>query len=105
MENGYIQLPYGYIPDQKDNEKLYFDLPLNYKKNLLFDKLPYIAQINNSAIDDVVKGKKNDDLSIQKFLLATDLLEDAIQDNLNMIVMDREFNNADVRRALDTKFP
>ena len=28
MENGYIQLPYGYIPDQKNNEKLYFDLPL-----------------------------------------------------------------------------
>ena len=53
-----------YIPDQKNNEKLYFDLPLNYKKNLLFDKLPYMAQLNNPAIDDVVKGKKNDDLSI-----------------------------------------
>ena len=94
-----------YIPDQKNNEKLYFDLPLNYKKNLLFDKLPYMAQLNNPAIDDVVKGKKNDDLSIQKFLLATDLLEDAIQNNLDMIVTDGEFNDADVRRALDTKFP
>ena len=37
--------------------------------------------------------------------MATDLLEDAIQDNLDMIVTDREFNDADVRRALDTKFP
>ena len=105
MENGYIQLPYGYIPDQNQNEKLYFDLRLNYKKNLLFDKLPYIAQLNNPAINDVVKGNKNDDLSIQKFLLATDLLEDAIQDNLDMIVTDGEFNDAGVRRALDTKFP
>ena len=102
MENGHIQLPYGYV--QKNNEKLYFDLPFNYKKNLLFDKLPYVAQLNNPAIDDVVKGKKNDDLSIQKFLLATDLLEDEIQGNLNMIVTDRDFNDADVRRALDTKF-
>ena len=96
MENGYIQLPYGYIPDQNQNEKLYFDLRLNYKKNLLFDKLPYIAQLNNPAINDIVKGNKNDDLSIQKFLLATDLLEDAIQDNLDMIVTDGEFNDAGV---------
>ena len=105
MESGHIQLPYGYVPDQNSNEKLYFDLPLNYKKSLLFDKLPYIAQLNNPAIDNVVKGKKNDDLSIQKFLLATDLLEDTIQDNLDMIVMDGDFNEAGVRRALDTKFP
>ena len=105
MENGYIQLPYGYIPDQNQNEKMYFDLPLNYKKNLLFDKLPYVAQLNNPAIDNVVKGKQNDDLSIQKFLLATDLLQDTIQDNLDMIVTDGEFNDAGVRRGLDTKFP
>ena len=105
MESGHIQLPYGYVPDQNSNEKLYFDLPLNYKKSLLFDKLPYIVQLNNPAIDDVVKGKKNDDLSIQKFLLATDLLEDTIQDNLDMIVTDGDFNEAGVRRALDTKFP
>ena len=42
MENGYIQLPYGYV--QKDNENLYFDFPFDYKKKLLFDKLPYVAQ-------------------------------------------------------------
>ena len=105
MESGHIQLPYGYVPDQNSNEKLYFDLPLNYKKSLLFDKLRYIAQLNNPAIDDVVKGGKNDDLSIQKFLLATDLLEDTIQDNLDMIVTNGDFNEAGVRRALDTKFP
>ena len=104
MESGHIQLPYGYVPDENSNEKLYFDLPLNYKKSLLFDKLHDIAQLKNPAIDDVVKGKKNDDLSIQKFLLATDLLEDTIQDNVDMIVTDGDFNEADVRRALDTKF-
>ena len=105
MENGYIQLPYGFIPDQNEDEKIYFDLPLNYKKNLLFDKLLYVVQLNNPAINNGVKGKQKNDLSIQKFLLATDLLQDAIQDNLDMIVMDGEFNDAGVRRALDTKFP
>ena len=72
---------------------------------MLFDKLPYIAQLNNPAIDDVIQGKKNDDLSIQKFLLATDLLQDTTQDNLDMIATDGAFNNAGIRRALDTKFP
>ena len=105
MESGYIKLPYGYVPDENPNEKLYFDLPLNYKKSLLFDKLPYIAQLNNPAIDDVIQGKKNDDLSIQKFLLPADLLQDTIQDNLDMIATDGDFNNAGIRRALDTKFP
>ena len=105
MENGYIQLPYGFIENQNEDEKMHFNLPLNYKKSLLFDKLPYVAQLNNPAINNVVKGKENDDLSIQKFLLATDLLENAIQDNLGMIVTDGEFNDAGVRRVLDTKFP
>ena len=105
MESGYIKLPYRYVPDENPNEKLYFDLPLNYKKSLLFDKLPYIAQLNNPAIDDVIQGKKNNDLSIQKFLLATDLLQDTIQDNLDMIATDGDFNNVGIRRALDTKFP
>ena len=105
MESGHIQLPFGFIPDQNPDNDLYFDLPLNYKKNLLFNKLPYIAQLNNPAIDDVVRGKKTDDISIQKFLLATNLLQDTIQDNLDMIVTDGDFNDASVPRTLGTKFP
>ena len=35
----------------------------------------------------------------------TDLLQDSIQENLNMIVTDGSFNDASIRRALDTKFP
>ena len=104
MESGNIQLPFGFVPDQNPDDDLYFDLPLNYKKNLLFNKLLYIVQLNNPAIDDVVRGKKTDDISIQKFLLATDLLPDTIQNNLDMIVTDGDFNNASVRRALDNKF-
>ena len=104
-KNGYIKLPYRFVSSDKDKEKIRFNLPLNYKKDVLFQKVPYFAEANNSAIDDVVLGKKTDDLSIQKFLLSKGVLEDAILDNLDMIVTDRKFNNAGIRRKLDLKYP
>ena len=102
--NGRIQLPYGFL-EEETREKFHLDLPNNFKKELLFENLPFVAQLNNPAIENVVKGKTSDDLSIQKYLLATGLLEDTIQNNLDMIVTDNEFNNAGVRRVLDQKYP
>ena len=84
---------------------MHFDLHQNFKKELLFGKQPYVAHLENPAINDVVKGGKVDSLALQKFLLATDLSQDSIQENLDMIVTDGGFNNASIRRALDTKFP
>ena len=55
---------------------------------MLFEKQPYVAHLENPAINDVVKGGKVDSLALQKFLLATDLLQDSIQGNLDMIVTD-----------------
>ena len=104
-KNGYIKLPYGFVSNDNNKEKIRFNLPLNYKKDVLFQKVPYFAEANNSAIDDVILGKKRDDLSIQKFLLSKGVLEDAILDNLDMIVTDRKFNNAGIRRKLDLKYP
>ena len=104
-KNSYIKLPYGLVSDDKNKEKIRFNLPLNYKKDVLFQKVPYFAEANNSAIDDVILGNKRDDLSIQKFLLSKGVLEDAILDNLDMIVTDRKFNNAGIRRKLDLKYP
>ena len=101
--NGSIQLPYGFL--EKEKNEINFNLPKGFKKELLFENLPFVAQLNNPAIDNVVEGKSTDDLSIQKYLLATGLLEDTIQNNLDMIVMDGEFNNAGVRRVLDQKYP
>ena len=102
--NGSIQLPYGFL-ESEDRNKINFDLPKSHKKELLFENLPFVAQLNNPAIENVVSGKDSDDLSIQKYLLATGLLEDTIQNNLDMIVTDGEFNNAGVRRVLDQKYP
>ena len=104
-KNSYIKLPYGLVSDDKNKEKIHFNLPLNYKKDVLFQKVPYFAEANNSAIDDVILGNKRDDLSIQKFLLSKGVLEDAVLDNLDMIVTDRKFNNAGIRRKLDLKYP
>ena len=105
MESGSIQLPYGFVCDKNPGGELHFDLHQNFKKELLFKKQLYVANLENPAINDVVKGGKVDSLALQKFLLVTDLLQDSIQENLDMIVTDGGFNNASIRRALDTKFP
>ena len=105
IKNKYIKLPFGLVSDKKNEEKIRFNLPLNYKKDVLFESVPYFAEANNSAIDNVVLGNKKDDLSIQKFLLSKGVLEDAVIDNLGMIITDRKFNNAGIRRKLDFKYP
>ena len=104
-KNGSIKLPDGFVFNENDKQKLRFDFPLDYKKDVLFRKVPYFAEVNNKAINDVDLGKKKDDLSIQKFLLGKGVLEDAILENLDMIVTDRKFNNAGIRRKLDKKYP
>ena len=105
MESGSIQLPYGFICNKNPGGELHFDLHQDFKKELLFKKQPYVAHLENPAINDVVKGGKVDSLALQKFLLATDLLQDSIQENMNMIVTDGGLNDASICQALDTKFP
>ena len=38
-KNGYIKLPYGFVSKENDKQKLRFNLPLDYKKNVLFRKV------------------------------------------------------------------
>ena len=99
-----IQLPFGYVPDDNEKGNLQFNLPLNFKKDILFGKLPYIAHLDNPTIDNVVKGNKVDDLAIQKYLLATDLMQDTIGKSEHDSHR-RRFNNASIPRTLDTKYP
>ena len=105
MESGSIQLPYCFVRDKNLGGELHFDLHQNFKKELLFEKQPYVAHLENRAINDVVKDGKVDSLALHQFFFATDLLQDSIQENLDMIVTDGGFNNASIRRALDTKLP
>ena len=105
MESGSIQLPYGFVRDKKAGSELHFDLHQNFKKEMLFEKQLYVAHLENPAINDVVKGGKVDSVALQKFLLVTELLQDSIQENLDMIVTDGGFNNASIRQALNSIFP
>ena len=105
MESSSIQLPSGFVLDKNQNGQLHFDLHQNFEKELLFEKQLYVAHLENPAINDRVKCSKVDSLALQKLLLVTDLLQDSIQENLNVIVTDGSFNNASIRRVLDRKFP
>ena len=105
MESSSIQLHYCFVRDKNLGGEWHFDLDQNFKKELLFEKQPYVAHLENPAINDIVKGSKVDSFALQKFLLATDLLQDSIQENLDMIVTDGGFNNASIRQALNAKFP
>ena len=72
----------------------------------MFEQLPYFPQLDNPAIADVVKDGVVDNLSLQKYLMATSLLKDSIQDGLNMIASDDgKLSDTAVGRQLDIKFP
>ena len=76
----------------------------NYGNNVLSDQLPFLGHLENPVIKDVIIDGVVDNLSLQKYLLATGLLKDSIQDSLDMIVTYGKFNDASVRRALNTKY-
>ena len=61
--------------------------------------------VRDLAIKDVARDGVIDNIALQKYLLATGLLKDSIQNSLDMIVTNGKFNNARIRRALDTKYP
>ena len=71
----------------------------------MFDQLPYLAHLENPAFADTVKNGIVDNLNLQKYVLATGLLKERIQDSLVMIVSsDGKLNNAAFRRHFDTNF-
>ena len=105
MSGKSIQLPFGVVRDKSKEKLIKLNLPPNYRKDVLFDQLPFLDHLENASIKDVIKDGIVDNLSLWKHLLATGLLKDSIQDSLDMIVTDGKFNNASVRRALETKYP
>ena len=99
MEGKIIQLPYGVISQKNGPEnELQFNFPPNFRKDILFGKLAYLTQSNNPTLSNIIKNGRVDNLELQKYLLATGLLQDSIQQSLDMIVTDGGFNDAAVRR-------
>ena len=55
-------------------------------------------------LNRIIKNGIVDDAELQKYYLATGLLQDSIQQSLDMVETDDFFNNAAVRRELDQKY-
>ena len=105
MEGKHIQLPYGVLSDDEPKNLLHFNLPPNYKRDILFEQFLYLSHVKNLMLNKIIKNGIADDVELQKYLLATGLLQDSIQQSLDMVVTDGFFNNAAVRRELDQKYP
>ena len=106
MSGKHIQLPFDVLKDKSKEKSIKLNLSSIFRKDVLFDQLPYLPHLQNPAIVDIGKNGIVDSLSLQKYLLATGLLKDSIQDILQMIVSrDGKLSDAAVRRQLNTKFP
>lgn len=100
-----IRLPFGVVRNKDKQNYIKLNLPPDYRMFLL-EQLPYLVQLGNPAIADIVKNGIVDNMTLQKYLTATDLLKDSIQGRLNMIASDDgKLSDAALRRELDTKFP
>ena len=55
MLGKHIQLPFGIVRDKSKEKSIKLNLPLNFKKDVLFNQLPYLNHLENPAIVDVVK--------------------------------------------------
>ena len=64
-----------------------------------------MTQSKNSTLNNIIKNGVVDNLDLQKYLLATGLLQDSIQQSLDMIVTDGGFNDVAVRGEFDLKYP
>ena len=63
-----IQLPFGMVRDKSNEKPIKLNPPLNYRKNVLFDHLPYFSHLENPVIKDVVRDGVVDNIALQKYL-------------------------------------
>ena len=93
-----IQLPYGGIVNE--NEKtIKLTLPTNYKSEVLFSHLPYLANLRDPIFQSSNQNVINNREDLQKYFLAAGDLNNSIQENLDLIVTDGHLNDAAVRHT------
>ena len=68
MLGKHIPLPLGVVRDKSKKKSIKLNLPLNFRKDILFDQRPYLAHLENPVTIDVVKNGIVDDLSPPKYL-------------------------------------
>ena len=64
MSGKSIQLTFGIVRYKTKEKLIKLNLPPNYKKDVLFDQLPYLGHLENPAIKDVMKDSIVDNLSL-----------------------------------------
>ena len=79
----YIQLPGGL---KKQTGKIQLSLPKNEKNKDLFGNLPYIANLQDPALQNKVENVLKNREDLQKYLLATDDLKETIEESLDLAV-------------------
>ena len=67
MSGKSIQLPFGVVRDKSKEKWIKLNLPPNYRKDVLFDQLPYLSHLENPAIKDVIKDCIINNLSFWAF--------------------------------------
>ena len=99
FKKSYISLPFRLV---RKEMKIKLDLPKNYGSSQYIGRLPYIRNedpnFKNLIIDNV-----NNRSDFGKILLATSDYGKNIQENINAVVADGNFNQPVVHRALDQK--
>ena len=59
-----IQLSFGVARDKSKEKSIKLNLPPNFRKDVLFNPLPYLSHLANPAIKDVVRDCIIDDLAL-----------------------------------------
>ena len=96
----YVQLPYGLI---RKDKKIKLDLPKNYGVSQYIKKSPYLDNRNYPKFQNEAKNIVKKRADLRKYLLTTSDYGKNIQENINSVVRDRNFNNAALRHLLDER--
>lgn len=101
MAQSYIQLPYGVV----DKEPPTFQLsnPKNYETSRYFHRLPCIDDLQTPKVQNQALDLINNRDDFKKYLLATSDLGGSLQESINAVVTDGEFNDAGLRHILDSR--
>ena len=97
--SSFIQLPFGLIETEKT---LQLPLSKNYAIAEYYKRLPHIDDIGDPKKKNEAINLIENRADFRKFLLATSDFGQSVQDNIDSLVTNGEYNNAGLRRTLDS---
>lgn len=88
---------------RKDNKKVKLRTPRNYAASQHIARLTYLDNAKDPKFQNDMTEIVNSRTDLQKFLLATSDYGKNVQENINSVVTDGQFNNVALRHLLDEK--